>query len=251
MKKILTVILILSTTIVFSQEVKESSFFLRSSVNYFYQHKDRNDIEDNFDTYNIKYGTVASKFEFGVNSAWQSKSGIYYGLGLLYNYSKDILNPESDLPDLDNDGGYTVYPTITGHTHTGNGISPLLFVGFNKTIFNKLSFSLELYGKYDFINGNDVTDTYQPTIISYSPIEWEYKKTSNESDYQIEYINFGLMPSLRYNFTKTVGLEFAFGRIHYSKKMKDTRIFETNNKSSEIIASFKPMDWRLSFYLGF
>ncbi len=251
MKKILTVILILSTTIVFSQEVKESSFFLRSSVNYFYQHKDRNDIEDNFDTYNLTYGTVASKFEFGVNSAWQSKSGIYYGLGVLYNFSRDIINPESDLPKLDNDGGYSIYYTVTSHTHTRNGISPLLFVGFNKTIINKLSFSIELYGKYDFINGDKLTDTYRPTIVSYFPIKLVYKKTSTESDYQIEYINFGLMPSIRYNFTKAVGLEFAFGRIHYSKKMKDTRIFETNNKSSEFIASFKPVDWRLSFFLKF
>ena len=235
----------------FSQETKESNFFLRSSANYFYQHKDRNEFLDDYDPYNYMYGTISSNFEFGINSAWKSKSGIYYGLGALYNYSQEIINPESDLPDLNNSGGSVVHPTINSHTNKNNGISPLLFVGYNKSILGRLSFSIEFYGKYDFINLKQITDTYSPKVISYFPTKWKYEKSSSEVDYKIEYIDLGLIPSVRYNFIKTVGLEFSFGKIHYLKKMKDTRMYETNNKSSEIIASFKPIDWRLSFYLQF
>ncbi len=251
-KIILLTVLIFSIGSLFSQENNKGGFFLRSSINYFYQHKDRNDIEITED-YTIPLGLITSDFGFGVNVARKSKSGIYYGLGYAYNYSKEIINPESDLPDLKlpNGSGGGVYHSVRSYTTIKNTNSPVIFVGYNKYLLGKLSFSIEFYTKYGFTNSKNIQDTYIPKAISYFPIVMEYQKTTTETDDKIQSIELGLLPSIRYDFTKKIGLELAFGNLHYFKKIKDTGTFEVNSNSSQIKASFKPIDWRLSFYLQF
>jgi hypothetical protein len=248
MKNLLLLVCTFTFFNLFSQNETDKKYILKTSIGYYYQHLDKNDAGKDYFGHHY-YGEINSNFNTGLSIYKSRKSGIFYGFGILFNNSKEIINPESDTPkSASGFGSYVSYNTNNKNTNT---ISPFVSFGYNKYLSNKLSISVELYSKYDFVYLKQKSSYYVPDHIGNfydSHIVW-VESSSSTTKYKNHFIQFGLLPSVRYDFTKTIGLELAFGNIHYKKKTKDTKDNNTETKSSEFKADFTPANWFLSFYL--
>jgi hypothetical protein len=62
-------------------------------------------------------------------------------------------------------------------------------------------------------------------------------------------MDFGLRPALRFRLVKNFGLDFTFGILQYSLKIKDSRQNDLDKKTNAFQIGFVPNNWMLGIYL--
>ena len=244
MKKALFTVLLFSIVTVYAQQDKK--YILRTDFGYSYSHKDMLDASTTaFGTNN--FGEINNAFTTSIAAGRKLKSNFYYGLGVFYNSSKYELNPDADIPDFSGSSGYIQMHSYVHSVSMDKAISPFLFFQYFLNLTDWFSIAFDLYSKYDFYQNNTDNIFYTPNP---EPGDYTYVKVNESSvETKKQILNFGIRPSLRFKLHKSFGLDFTFGIVQYSLKIKDSRQDDLDNSTTEFQLGFAPNKWMLGIYL--
>ncbi|OFX65404.1 MAG: hypothetical protein A2X15_00300 [Bacteroidetes bacterium GWB2_32_14] len=103
----------------------EKGIMLKTSIGYNYQHNDNGDISSESD--GLAYGEKINDLKISLLAGKSLKSHFYYGLGISYNTLKQEINPDSDIPELDNSAGYISVFSYANQISSSNIISPIIY----------------------------------------------------------------------------------------------------------------------------
>ena len=193
------------------------------------------------------FGEINNAFSTSIGAGRKLKSNFYYGLGVFYNSSKHEINPDADIPDFSASSGYVQMTSYVHSVSTDKAISPFLFFQYFYDFTDWFSIAFDLYSRYDFYQNKTNRIYYTPNP---EPGDYTYIKINeNSTETKKQILNFGLRPSLRFKLYKNFGLDFTFGIMEYSLKIKDSRQDDLKKKTKAFRMGFAPNDWMLGVYL--
>ena len=222
----------------------EKNYILATNFGYNFTHNDNLDSEiDNRGQNN--FGEKNKEFNFSFNVGRKLKKCFYYGLGLSYEKLYQEVNPDTDIPGINESPGFVAMTSYTNSISTDIKISPFIYIQYFNNISDRVSISVDLYTKYDFNTIKTKNIFYRPDITNNTHV------ISDESETEIEKknINVGLQPALRFNIFKGFGLEFKVKMIEYRHKTYDSRRNDIDKKTNDLKIGFKPDNWLIGFYL--
>lgn len=220
----------------------DKSIMLKTSIGYDYQHNDHGDISSDYE--GPAYGEKINDLKISLLAGKKLKSHFYYGLGISYNILTQEINPENDIPELDNSAGYISVSSYVNQIASSNKISPIIYFQYFTRLNDRLYISFDLYSKYDFNVTKTESILYNPNLSTYT---YEKSFTSN-TEIKRQYLNVGLFPSLRINLYKNFGVDLTFGSMEYRIKTADSRQ-NIDKNTKEFNLGFKPENWTIGFYL--
>jgi hypothetical protein len=242
MRKIICIILLFG--IIHLNAQTEKKYLFRSGLGYKHVHYDMVDA-NNGGAYGTYFGQIINELALNFNASRKLNSSFYYGLGLLYNSSKQEFNPEADRPQINGSSGFGSMTQYVNTVNTDQTISPYLFIEYFNAVSDRFTIAFDIYTRYDL----NTTKSKSILLTNHGlnqPFEYssEYYKESN-----LGKLCGGIRPSIRYAVFKNAGLEFTYGRIEYSIKIKDSRTLNQNNKTNTFELGFGPENWLVGFYV--
>ncbi|PIQ28420.1 MAG: hypothetical protein COW63_14815 [Bacteroidetes bacterium CG18_big_fil_WC_8_21_14_2_50_41_14] len=232
----------------------EKKYLVLSDFGYNYIHKDATDLY--YSGQSSIYGEITREVTLNLSIARKFKSNFYYGIGFRYHNSKKVSNPDGDIPKNSNNTGYASYIITYQATTIDKSSSPYLFVEYFTHLTNWLTFSIDLYSKYNFTNvvTNQKLQKVNTTLFdSISPGHGDVGGfliiDHANSEKKIQSLHIGLQPSFRFAVFKNMGISFSFGQIEYNTKIKDSRRTDTDQMTKSFSMGFSPANWLLGFYI--
>jgi len=218
------------------------NFLLRTNLGYNFSHVDAADA-GYYDFGNSVYGEKINDFAYNISAGKKFQTNFYYGVGLLYNITKQEINPDSDIPMNITSAAFTI--NYNNSVYMDNTISPFIFIQYFNNITDRFSVAFDLYSKYDFSESSLNRTSYIINVTNHNVIN----DGESHSEIKKEYLSFGILPSLRFTIIKNFGMDFTFGIMEYRLKTKDSRLDNPENQSKEFKIGFKPENWLIGFYL--
>lgn len=222
----------------------ENNFILKTNIGYSYIHNDNGDVSSQ--STGLNYGEKINDLNFSVTAGKNFRSHFNYGLGLSYNTIKKEVNPENDIPELNNSAVYIGAFSYVNSVETSRIISPIIYFQYYSNFSERIYITFDLYSKYDFDLTKTESTLYNPNFIIYSYDEFDQFKT----EIKRQYLNVGMFPSVRINLYKNFGMDFSFGTIEYRIKTVDSRT-NIDKKTTEFNLDFNPENWKIGFYVTF
>lgn len=241
MRKIIIIFILLSFIRLNAQTDKK--YILKVNLGYNSVSKDLLEL-DNGNWYQYYFGEIKNELKLDLNIGRKFRSSFYFGAGFQYNTSVQELNPEGEVPDT-SVNGFRYLSNFTNTVITDKTISPYISIEYFKPLTDHFTIAINAFVKYDF-NKNSTKNTLYSRAVLGQPFVFtnEYFKETN-----LQRLGFGIRPSLRYNIFKSAGLEFTFGLLQYSNKIRDSRMEDLDQKSGTFSIGFGPENWLVGFYL--
>lgn len=243
------------------QAQSDKKFLLRADFGYHYEHDDGLDNVPSVYSSAI-FGEITREINVNIDGGLKLRSNFYYGLGLSYHSGKKETNPDEDLPNSNNaSSGYTTYYSYIQSVKTNNTVSPYVYFQYFKPTTDWLTFSVDVFIKYDFARIKTTNNSYSNGIINvdslwngypdrpFGDITVDGSQYTSGSDVSTQAFHLGIRPSLRFNVLKNAGITFTFGQALYSAKTKDSRASSDENKTKSFDIDISPSNWLLGVFV--
>jgi hypothetical protein len=242
MKRILFFVFVFGCLQLFSQN--SDKFILRANAGYSFSHKDMFDLNTGT-YYPTVFGQIDKAFFVNLNAGRKLGKCFYYGAGMYYNTTSQVINPGVDEPDSNSPDPWKNIYSYTRTESKNNTISPYVGIEYYKMLSERFEFALDGFIKYDFgmISKREIY-FYKNNIVYPFISETEHYKETH-----FQKLAVGIRPSIRFEVIKSLGLDFNFGMLQYSFKTKDSSAEGSNTKSSVFEYGFSPQYWLLGIYL--
>ncbi|WOK05267.1 hypothetical protein RT717_19490 [Imperialibacter roseus] len=188
--------------------------------------------------------TIVSTYGIGV--AKRINDHFFGGIAFSQTVNSEEINPKKDIPSY---GSYGFYlDQYSNQKQSITATSPDAFVQNNYLIAGGFYAVLDLYVGYMWMAEKRSGTGYTITEIDgglYGTKGSYYRKQTRE------YMKTALMPSLRYNFHKNMGVDVSLGLFQFRKKVKESIISNAERRASYFDASISPDVWQFGFWMGF
>ncbi|WP_416866996.1 MAG: hypothetical protein ACMVP2_05575 [Imperialibacter sp.] len=223
------------------------SYVIKAAGSFHSSHKDFFDLNPYYPvSTGSQVGKITISSTYGISFAKRMNDRFLGGIAFSQAVNSEEINPEKDIPSYGkNDFYLNLY---ANDKQVVGSASPALFLQYNYQIVERLYAIIELHAGYIWVTDKQSSAQYlfnQSTGGNYE------LSRSNERKQTREYMKTALVPSLRYNFHRNMGVDVSLGLFQFRKKVKESIINHAERRASSFDASISPDVWQFGFWIGF
>jgi hypothetical protein len=223
------------------------NYTLKSNVNlHIYPSENRSFY--NGDEYKTRNSDVS--FEVGFSKTLSPK--LYYGVDINYQYSMYKLRPVGKITKriYVSTGGYYFFPDYRIQKNMINAYCPLLYLGYRLNITDRIDISFEIYNRLDFKFYKEKCIDYYADfnmIFNDSPYV-DYLKSVDVSKSNMQYINFGIKPVLRFRLFSRSGIYLSLGMAEFNALLHESNAKDSFLTEHHALIGIKPSYWMIGIW---
>ncbi len=234
----------------------EQGYFLKLGGSYWYSRMDLPDLLQNSEpnTANGLFGMKTSNYQLSLSVGKKIKRRLFFWIDVSFRNERKVINSSKFVPEVTCSGHCSFITSYYYSKSNTWSIKPMAGFQYSLPVSQKVSFLMDAYAGYEWGDQSIFYERRQRKSESSNPggfgtiheVGTPYGEVlGGKINYPREYssIHSGLRPSFRFTVTEKIAIDLGIGHFSYSKKIRDSRIYDLGGKSSYIGATFKPKNW--------